>query len=58
MRVMWADEETGIDFVSLQGLWTIEQYSPTYLRLTNQTTRLIEVTNRVIEFLLFPTTYH
>jgi Uma2 family endonuclease len=38
----------------LQGLWTVEQY----LRLTNQTNRLIEFTDGVIEFLPFPTTYH
>ncbi len=54
MRVMLADEETDIDLASLQGLWTVEQY----LRLTNQTNRLIEFTDGTLEFLPFPTTYH
>jgi len=54
MRVMLAAEETDIDLVSLQGLWTVEQY----LRLTNQTNRLMEFTDGVIEFLPVPTTAH
>src|SRR5262245_12690905 len=54
MRVMLADEETGIDLASLQGLWTVEQY----LRLTNQTNRLIEFTDGTLEVLPMPTKYH
>ena len=51
MRVMLADEETDIDLASLQGLWTVEQY----LRLTNQTNRLIEFTDGTLEVLPMPT---
>jgi Uma2 family endonuclease len=54
MRVMLADEETDIDLASLQGLWTVEQY----LRLTNQTNRLIEFTDGTLEVLPMPTKYH
>ena len=54
MRVILANEETDIDLASLQGLWTVEQY----LRLTNQTNRLIEFTDGTLEVLLMPTTYH
>jgi len=54
MRVILADEETDIDLASLQGLWTVEQY----LRLTNQTNRLIEFTDGTLEFLPFPATYY
>src|SRR5215216_333788 len=54
MRLKLADEETEIDLAALQGLWSVEQY----LRLTNQTTRLIEYTDGVIEVLPIPTKYH
>lgn len=54
MRLKLADEETEIDLVSLQGLWTVEQY----LKLTNQTNRLIEFTDGVLEVLPMPTKYH
>src|SRR5690349_17310189 len=54
MRIMLADEETDIDLASLQGLWTVEQY----LRLTNQTNRLIEFTDGTLEVLPMPTKYH
>jgi Uma2 family endonuclease len=54
MRVMLADEETDIDLAPLQGLWTVEQY----LRLTNQTNRLIEFTDGTLEVLPMPTKYH
>jgi Uma2 family endonuclease len=54
MRVMLADEETDIDLAPLQGLWTVEQY----LRLTNQTSRLIEFTDGTLEVLPMPTKYH
>ncbi|MEI8167074.1 MAG: hypothetical protein WCG26_11870 [Chloroflexales bacterium] len=41
MRLKLADDETEIDLVALQGLWSVAQY----LTLTNQTTRLIEFTD-------------
>jgi hypothetical protein len=40
-----------VDLEALQGLWTEEQY----LALTNQTNRLIEFTDGVIEVLPMPT---
>jgi len=54
MRLKLADEETEIDLAALQGLWSVEQY----LRLTDQTNRLIEYTDGVIEVLPMPTKYH
>ncbi len=54
MRLKLADDETEIDLDALQGLWSIEQY----LKLTNQTNRLIEFTDGVIEVLPMPTKYH
>jgi Uma2 family endonuclease len=54
MRLKLADEETDIDLAALQGLWSVEQY----LKLTEQTTRLIEYTDGVIEVLPMPTKYH
>jgi hypothetical protein len=36
--VTWLDDAAEFDLAALQGLWTVEQY----LRLTNQTNRLIE----------------
>jgi Uma2 family endonuclease len=54
MRLMLADDETDIDLEALQGLWSVEQY----LRLTNQTNRLIEYIDGVIEVLPMPTKYH
>jgi len=54
MHLKLADEETEIDLAALQGLWSVEQY----LKLTNQTTRLIEYTDGVIEVLPMPTKYH
>ena len=51
MRLKLADDETEIDFAALQGLWSVEQY----LKLTNQTNRLIEFTDGVIEVLPMPT---
>lgn len=54
MRLTLADEETSIDLDALQGLWSVEQY----LRLTAQTTRLIEYADGVIEVLPMPTKSH
>jgi Uma2 family endonuclease len=54
MRLKLANEETEIDLAALQGLWSVEQY----LRLTNQTSRLIEFTDGIIEVLPMPTKYH
>jgi Uma2 family endonuclease len=54
MHLKLADEETEIDLAALQGLWSVEQY----LRLTDQTNRLIEYSDGVIEVLPMPTKYH
>jgi len=54
MRLKLADDETEIDLAVLQGLWSVEQY----LKLSNQTNRLIEFTDGVIEVLPMPTKYH
>jgi Uma2 family endonuclease len=54
MRLKLADDETEIDLAALQGLWSVEQY----LTLTNQTNRLIEFTDGVIEVLPMPTKRH
>lgn len=43
-----------LDLLPLQGLWTEAQY----LKLTNQTNRLIEFTDGVIEVLPMPTRSH
>src|SRR5262245_53249801 len=47
-------EDTDIDLGVLQGLWTDEQY----IRLTNQTNRLIEFTDGFVEMLPMPTDKH
>jgi Uma2 family endonuclease len=54
MRLILADDETEIDLAALQGLWSVEQY----LKLTDQTNRLIEFTDGVIEVLPMPTKSH
>lgn len=54
LRLVWPDEATEIDLEPLQGLWSVEQY----LALTNQTNRLIEYTDGVIEALPMPTDKH
>jgi Uma2 family endonuclease len=54
LRMVWPDEATEIDLEPLQGLWSVEQY----LALTNQTNRLIEYTDGVIEALPMPTDKH
>jgi Uma2 family endonuclease len=54
LRMVWPDEATEIDLEPLQGLWSVEQY----LALTNQTNRLIEYTDGIIEVLPMPTDKH
>jgi Uma2 family endonuclease len=54
MQMLLAGEPTEIDLDALQGLWSEEQY----LRLTQQTRRLIEFTDGVIEVLSIPTRKH
>jgi Uma2 family endonuclease len=54
LRMVWPDEAAEIDLQPLQGLWSVEQY----LALTNQTNRLIEYTDGVIEALPMPTDKH
>lgn len=54
MGLRLADEETGIDLGALQGLWSEQQY----LKLTEQTNRLIEFTDGSIEVLPLPTRSH
>lgn len=54
MRMALAEEITDIDLASLQGSWSVEQY----LRLTDQTNRLIEYTDGRIEVLPMPTENH
>ena len=54
LRLVWPDEVTEIDLEPLQGLWSVEQY----LALTNQTNRLIEYTDGVIEALPMTTDRH
>lgn len=54
LRMVWPDEVAEIDLALLQGLWSIEQY----LVLTNQTNRLIEYTDGLIELLPIPTDKH
>jgi hypothetical protein len=50
MQMLLAGEPTEIDLGALQGLWSDEQY----LRLTQQTNRLLELTDGVIEVLPLP----
>lgn len=47
-------DDLKVDLLPLQGLWTEEQY----LRITEQTNRLIEFTDGVIEVLPVPTREH
>ncbi|MBA3947890.1 MAG: Uma2 family endonuclease [Herpetosiphonaceae bacterium] len=48
------DETTLIELTMLQGLWSAEQY----VLLSDQTNRLIEFTDGVLEVLPMPTRYH
>jgi len=54
MQMLLAGELTEIDLEPLQGSWSQEQY----LRLTQQTKRLLEFTDGVIEVLPVPTRKH
>ncbi len=54
MRMALAEEITDIDLAMLQGSWSVEQY----LRLTDQTNWLIELTDGRIEVLPMPTENH
>jgi len=54
MQILLAGEPTEITLDALQGSWSEEQY----LRLTQQTKRLIEFTDGVIEILPVPARKH
>jgi len=54
MQLRLGGEETDVDLGVLQGLWSVEQY----LKLTDQTNRVLEFTDGVIEILPMPTQYH
>lgn len=53
-KLVWQAEGLELDLLPLQGLWTEEQY----LRLTDQTNRLIEFTEGYVELLPMPTRRH
>lgn len=54
LQVATADGETIVPLDKLQGTWTIQQY----LRLTDSSNRLIELTDRELEVLPMPTEQH
>lgn len=54
MHLVSDDQQTEIDLGALQGLWTEQQY----IRLGEQTNRLIEFTDGVLEVLPMPTSRH
>lgn len=54
MHLVSDDQRTEIDLGALQGLWTEQQY----IRLGEQTSRLIEFTDGVLEVLSMPTSKH
>src|SRR5438093_3474593 len=54
LRLVTSDGETIADSSTLQGLWTVEQY----LRVTDQSNRLIEFTDKRLEVLPLPTKRH
>jgi Uma2 family endonuclease len=54
LRLLWEEDELVLDLGALQGLWTAEQY----LKLTNQTNRLIEFADGYVEVLPMPTRRH
>lgn len=54
LHMWWEEDELVLSLASLQGLWTAEQY----LRMTDQTNRLIEFTDGYIEVLPMPTERH
>jgi Uma2 family endonuclease len=54
LKLVRKADELEVDLLPLQGLWTEEQY----LKLTDQTSHLIEFTDGVIEVLPMPTDKH
>src|SRR5262245_34892524 len=54
LRMLWEEDELVLDLGALQGLWTGEQY----LKLTDQTNRLIEFADGYVEVLPMPTRQH
>ena len=54
LKLVWEADGLEIDLLPLQGLWTEAQY----LRLTDQTNRLIEFTEGHVEVLPMPTRKH
>jgi Uma2 family endonuclease len=54
LQMLWDDDKLVLDLGALQGLWTAEQY----LKLTDQTNRLIEFTDGYVEVLPMPTRRH
>lgn len=53
-RMVWGDNQEGLDLLPLQGLWTEEQY----LKLTDHANQLIEFVDGTIEALPMPTRRH
>jgi Uma2 family endonuclease len=54
LKLVWEADGLELDLLPLQGLWTEEQY----LRLTDQTNRLIEFAEGSVEILPMPTRQH
>ena len=54
LRLLWEADELILDLGALQGLWTAEQY----VKLTDQTNRLIEFADGYVEVLPTPTRRH
>jgi Uma2 family endonuclease len=54
LRMLWEEDDLILDLGALQGLWTAEQY----LKLTDQTNRLIEFADGFVEVLPMPTRRH
>ena len=54
LHMWWEEDELVVSLGPLQGLWTAEQY----LRVTDQTNRLIEYSDGYIEVLPMPTEHH
>jgi Uma2 family endonuclease len=54
LRMLWEEDELVLDLGALQGLWTEAQY----LKLTDQTNRLIEFADGYVEVLPMPTRRH
>ncbi len=50
LHMWWEEDELVVSLAPLQGLWTAEQY----LRVTDQTNRLIEYSDGYIEVLPMP----